>query len=252
MHYPLEISLGAARINAHLIFEMLAYTAGYQAYVRLRRRSADRISDEHRNWILLGAAAGAFLGSHVLGVLERPEELYPFGFAYFMANKTVLGGFLGGLTGVEVTKKLLGVRASSGDLMTFPILLALAIGRVGCHFAGLADGTQGLPSALPWAVDFGDGIPRHPVNLYEILLLAGIALLLRRLEKNGPLADGLRFKIFLILYLAWRFAAEWLKPAWFFPFGLSSIQLAALAGLAYYRKTVVMLFKSVFPTIFKP
>ncbi len=188
MHYPLEIPLGAARINAHLIFEMLAYTAGYQVYIRLRRRSADRISDEHRNWILLGAAAGAFLGSHLA-------------------------------------------------------LLALAIGRIGCHFAGLDDGTQGLPSALPWAVDFGDGIPRHPVNLYEILLLGGTALLLRKLEKNGPLADGLRFKIFMIVYLAWRFVAEWLKPAWYFPFGLSSIQIAALAGLIYYRKTIVSLFK---------
>lgn len=243
MHYPLEIPLGAARINAHLIFEMLAYTAGYQAYIRLRRRSADRISDEHRNWILLGAAAGAFLGSHLLGVLEKPEDLPHFGLAYFMANKTVLGGFLGGLVGVEWTKKLLGVSASSGDLMTWPILLALAIGRIGCHFAGLGDGTQGLPSTLPWAVDFGDGIPRHPVNLYEILLLASIALLLRKLEKNGPLADGLRFKIFMIVYLAWRFVAEWLKPAWYFPFGLSSIQIAALAGLIYYRKTIVSLFK---------
>lgn len=243
MHYPLEITLGAARLNAHLLFEMLAYTAGYQLYIRMRRRSTDRISDEHRNWILLGAAAGAFLGSHVLGILERPAALgSSLDLAYFMANKTVLGGFLGGLLGVEWTKKMLGVTASSGDLMTYPILLSLSIGRLGCHLAGLPDGTQGLPSGLPWAVDFGDGIPRHPVNLYEMLVLGAIALLIYRQEKHGKLPDGLRFKIFMIVYLVWRFAAEWLKPAWYFPFGLSSIQMAALAGLVYYRKAIRSFF----------
>ncbi len=228
---------------AHLLFEMLAYTLGYQLYLRLRNRSQDRISDEHRNWIFLGAAAGAFLGSHLLGILERPAELSKLNLQFFFANKTVLGGFLGGLIGVETTKKLLGVTHSSGDLMTYPILLALIVGRIGCHFAGLTDGTQGLPGSLPWAVDFGDGLPRHPMNLYEIAYLAGLALLIFFLEKNRPLADGLRFKIFLIGYLLWRFFSEWLKPAWFFPFGLSTIQLAALAGLFYYRKTIFALHR---------
>lgn len=238
MHYPLEIPLGHRHLPAHLLFEMLAYTLGYQLYLRLRARSQDRISDEHRNWIFLGAAAGAFLGSHVLGILERPDELPQLNVQFFFANKTVLGGFLGGLIGVESTKKLLGVMASSGDLMTYPILLALIVGRVGCHFAGLSDGTQGLPSALPWAIDFGDGVPRHPMNLYEIAYLAALAGLIFGLERNRPLPDGLRFKIFMIGYLLWRFFSEWLKPAYFFPFGLSSIQLAALAGLFYYRKTI--------------
>lgn len=34
-------------------------------------------------------------------------------------------------------KKRLGIRTSSGDLMVFPLLLGLAIGRLGCHFSGL-------------------------------------------------------------------------------------------------------------------
>ena len=31
----------------------------------------------------------------------------------------------------------------------------------------LPDYTYGTPTSLPWAVDFGDGIRRHPVQLYE-------------------------------------------------------------------------------------
>ncbi len=243
MQYPLEFQIGRIHLPAHLLFEMLAYTLGYQLYLRLRNTSQDRISDEHRNWIFLGAAAGAFLGSHVLGILERPAELSHLNLNWFFANKTVLGGFLGGLIGVEMTKKWIGVTYSSGDLMTYPILLALAVGRIGCHLAGLSDGTQGLPGALPWAVDFGDGVPRHPMNLYEIAWLAALASLIFALEKHRPLPDGLRFKIFMIGYLLWRFCSEWLKPAYFFPFGLSTIQLAALAGLCYYRHTILSIFR---------
>ncbi len=217
---------------------MLAYTLGYRLYVWQRARSRDPINDDQRWLIFVGAAAGAFLGSHLLGVLERPAELAQLNWLIWLDNKTVVGGFLGGLIGVETTKKAIGVRVSSGDLMAFPIIFALVIGRLGCHFAGLEDGTHGLPSALPWAIDFGDGIPRHPVNLYEIVMLLALAGAIRYREKQGPLSDGMRFKFFMIGYLFWRFFVEWLKPVWLFSFGLSTIQLACLAGLIYYRKTI--------------
>lgn len=239
MHYPLEWHFGTRAVPAHLVFEMLAYTLGYRLYVWQRARSADPISDENRWWIFIGAAAGALLGSHTLGVLEHPERLAHLNLFVWMGNKTIVGGLLGGLAGVEITKKIIGVAVSSGDLMTYPLLFGLAVGRLGCHLAGLEDGTHGLPSALPWAVDFGDGIPRHPVNLYEIGWLAVLAVVIFRLENSIRLADGARFKFFLIGYLLWRFFAEWLKPVYVFSFGLSAIQIACLAGLFYYRKHLI-------------
>ena len=239
MTYPVIFHLGPAQIHAHIIFELLAYTLGYQYYAWLRRRSNDPIGDEHRMFIFIGAAFGAFWGSHLLGIVERPLEAKPSFFLYFLANKTIVGGLLGGLAGVEITKKFLGVNTSSGDLMTFPLLLGLAIGRLGCHLEGLADGTFGLPATLPWGIDFGDGIPRHPVNLYEILFLGAIALLIFTLESNRPLANGSRFKIFMIGYLLWRFMLEYLKPAFFWPVvGISSIQMACLMGIWYYRREI--------------
>lgn len=220
----------------HLFFEILAYIVGYRMYVWLRKRTIDPISDENRAWIFIGAAGGAFIGSHLLGVLERPAELVHFSLLMWYSNKTILGGLLGGLIGVETTKKLIGESRSSGDLLVFPLLVSMAIGRLGCHFAGLEDGTHGLPSDLPWAMDFGDGILRHPVNLYEIFILSAIACYLWWREQKTPLPEGMRFKIFMTAYLLWRFFAEWLKPVWWFPFGLTSIQMACLAGLFYYRK----------------
>jgi hypothetical protein len=218
----------------HLIFELLSFTLGFQYYQWLRKRVLDPITTEQRWFIFIGAAGGAFFGSHVLGILEQPDLMNQWTFVYFFANKTILGGLLGGLIGVELVKKIIGVHTSSGDLMTFPIMLGMGIGRVGCHLAGKADGTYGNPTTLPWGIDLGDGIPRHPVNLYEICFLASLAVFILWLENRRPLADGVRFKLFMIGYLLWRLCIERLKPVWFFPIGLSTLQIAAIAGLLYY------------------
>ncbi|MDO7875766.1 prolipoprotein diacylglyceryl transferase [Hymenobacter sp. ASUV-10] len=236
MHFPVELTLGQARLPIHLVCEVLAYTLGYRLYTYLRARRPDRISSTQRQWIFVGAAAGALLGSRLLGLLEHPAELLhpPGGWLYYFTNKTIVGGFLGGLVGVELTKKLLGVTASSGDLMVFPILLGLSIGRLGCFFSGLSDGTFGTPTSLPWGIDFGDGIPRHPTNLYEILWLGVIALLLWLLERHRSLPDGRRFQLFLSGYLLFRLLVEFIKPAPAVVLGLTAIQWACMAGLGYY------------------
>lgn len=76
------------------------------------------------------------------------------------STTTVVGGLLGGLVGVELSKKIIGVRTSSGDLFSYPLILGMMIGRVGC-LGGLEDNTYGEATTLPWGMDLGDGVMRH-------------------------------------------------------------------------------------------
>ena len=78
---------------------------------------------------------------------------------------------LGGLAGVELIKKTIKEKLASGDLFTYPIILALIIGRIGCFSMGVYEETYGSPTSLPWGMNFGDNILRHPVCLYEIIFL---------------------------------------------------------------------------------
>ncbi len=238
MNFPFHFRIGSVEIPVHLALEVLAFWVGYRYYLFLRKRCVDLIDTENRMWILVGAAAGALLLSRGLGVLEDPAALWRGDFkpVYLLGNQTVVGGLLGGLIGVELTKQRLGIRTSSGDLMTFPLILGMIIGRVGCFLSGLEDKTFGIATDLPWGIDFGDGIRRHPTNLYEILFLLLLWVGIAQLEKTHRLANGARFKLFLASYLLFRFLIEFIKPAYFFPFGLSVIQLATLGGLAYYYK----------------
>ncbi|MGI4875387.1 MAG: prolipoprotein diacylglyceryl transferase family protein [Janthinobacterium lividum] len=236
MHYPVELAWGNFRLPIHLLCEVLAYSLGFRLYTALRARTPDRISDHGRQLIFVGAAAGALLGSRLLGLLEHPALLGhpPGGWLYYFTNKTIVGGFLGGLLGVELLKKRLGIRASSGDLMVFPLLLGLGIGRLGCHFSGLDDGTYGTATRLPWGLDFGDGIRRHPTNLYEIGFLLLLAGALWALAHSRPLPDGRRFELFLAAYLLFRLLVEFLKPQPATWLGFTAIQWACVAGLGYY------------------
>jgi phosphatidylglycerol:prolipoprotein diacylglycerol transferase len=247
MHFPVNIPVGKSSIPIHFVCETLAYTIGYRYYVYLRKHNKDTITDSNRIIIFIGAALGGFLGSHILGVLEQPPLLDQLTLFYFMGNTTIVGGLLGGLIGVELTKKKLGVTVSSGDLMVYPLILAMIIGRTGCFLAGLGDGTYGIASTLPWAIDFGDGTRRHPTNLYEILFWAVLWIMLLLIERKYQFTDGARFKILMLYYLLFRFLIEFIKPDYFFSFGLSVIQLACLAGIAYYYKVFTYPSKSLKP-----
>jgi hypothetical protein len=85
----------------------------------------------------------------------------------------------------------------------------LAMGRIGCFLAGLHDDTYGLPTSRPWGVDFGDGIPRRPTQLYEIAVVLPLGYVLHRARFATP---GLAFKLFLSGYLLWRFSSSSSSP----------------------------------------
>jgi prolipoprotein diacylglyceryltransferase len=240
MKFPFNIHLGPIEISSHLLLELLAYSIGFRYFLYLRKRTVDSISTDHRTLILIAGALGAFFFSRTIGFFDTPDFVNGnFSFAGWFSNKTILGGLLGGLFAIELCKKVIGVKKSSGDLMTYPILLAMIIGRIGCFLAGLEDGTYGNETTLPWGINFGDSLYRHPTNLYEILFLTLVWTTLLMIERKYKLADGARFKIFMFSYCIFRFFIEFIKPVQMLAFHLSSIQLASLFGILYYYKMIL-------------
>jgi prolipoprotein diacylglyceryltransferase len=179
---------------------------------------------------------GGALGSKALYWFEDPTALRAHwtDLTFLMGGKTIVGGLLGGLIGVEAVKRLLGEQRSTGDLLALPLAVGIAIGRIGCFLTGLPDRTYGNQTSLAWGVDFGDGVARHPTQLYEIVFLAGLAAALTRMT---PRREGDLFKAFMVAYLGFRLVIDTLKPDVRIAFGFSAIQWACVAGLLYYART---------------
>ena len=148
-----------------------------------------------------------------------------------LGGKTIVGGLLGGWAGVALAKRACRVVRSTGDLVVYPLALGTAVGRVGCFLTGLADRTYGVATTLPWGVDFGDHVARHPTQLYESLFVLAWALVLRLAAHRGRgFPPGALFRLYLAGYLAFRFLVEFIKPRELLLGPFSAIQLASLAG----------------------
>lgn len=226
----------------HLLLELIAYALGFQIFRYERRRypTTAVLARSAQLALIAGAILGAALGARLSWWLEDPQTA----FAQFpnalnlMRGKSIVGGLLGGVAGVEFAKWRVGVHASTGDAFVWPIIVALSIGRIGCHLAGLSDHTAGLPTSSVFGIDYGDGVLRHPTALYEIVFLLGcggaISAVAPHLRVRGD-----RFRLLMLGYCAWRLAIESLKPIpHVYAFGLSGLQWLALLGIVYYARSL--------------
>ena len=236
-------------VNHHLIVHQLCEFLGYivGGYIYRQQKNNAVIPTDSSNitqlLLLLGLVTGALWGSKLLVILNYFTALKMQPFYVWIQGKTIVGGLLGGLIGVEISKKILKVTYSTGDRFVYPLIAAMIIGRIGCLQAGIEDYTFGIPTSLPWGMNLGDGILRHPTSAYEIIFLLALFIVFKFIKFK---TSGLKFKFFLISYLLFRFVIDFLKPPHgpdiairgILPatnyLGLSAIQIACLVGIFYY------------------
>jgi prolipoprotein diacylglyceryltransferase len=243
VNFPVYFWLGSWRIHPHILFESLAYTVALRLLL-LNVGKKDLIAPSQRSSVMVGGMVGALIGAKVLVGLQHfdliwqnPQELL----FILLQGKTVVGALLGGLIGVEITKKIIGVRQSTGDAFVYPLIVGTAVGRIGCFLTGLSDRTYGIATTLPWGVDFGDGISRHPTQLYEILFLIFLIVLLQ-FRRRYRYENGDLFKVYLVSYLSFRFMIDFIKPDFAPFFGMSAIQFACLLTILYYHRSIPKIF----------
>ena len=137
-------------------------------------------------------AAGAVLGAWASGSFNTLREHQP------ALSHSVAGALIGAIIGVEIYKLIKGVKGSTGGVFVGSFTLGVIVGRLGCFFAGFADDTYGTPTHFPWGVDLGDGVSRHPVQIYES---ASMALFLRRLSPWAEIPPGLGYAARLLRHV---------------------------------------------------
>lgn len=150
---------------------------------------------------------GAGIGAYLFGTLN----LWLSGQSGIA--RSVEGAIAGGIVAVELYKWRHGISVRTGARFALPLAIGIAVGRLGCYFAGLDDFTYGTPTSLPWGHDFGDGILRHPVQLYESLAMASFAALyVVAVFKRTDVVLANGFYLALAFYGLQRFVWEFLKP----------------------------------------
>ena len=213
----------------HSLFEVLAALTGLAAY-RLLPVSAPGAPlpwQVHPRYIAAGAL-GTTLGAYLVG----SANLWLSGIPGI--GRSIEGAIAGGIVAIEALKWRHGISGSTGLRFAAPLAAAIAVGRIGCFLAGLDDQTYGTPTRLPWGVDFGDGIARHPVQLYESAAMAAFFVVFVVLVRRGSTAvTRTGFYLFVGVYAGQRCLWEFLKPYGTVFGPLNLFHLLSLALIAY-------------------
>lgn len=242
MEFPVTFHLFGKTILAHPLFEAAGIFIGMRFYFYLKRKSKEKMSFNTSAAVLIGATAGALIGSKLIGNLENPIRLLEhFDLKTIWTNNTIVGGLAFGIIGVEWAKKIVGHKESTGDLIVYPLILAMIIGRIGCFLTGIHEETYGIPTDFIFGMHLGDQFLRHPVALYEIAFLILLWIVLKIIQNTKKYPSGFVFQLFMVSYFSFRLLLDFIKPRVEILGNLGTIQVVCIAVIFYYflkfRKT---------------
>jgi phosphatidylglycerol:prolipoprotein diacylglycerol transferase len=195
----------------YLIGFVLSYLlVSYQIKKKGLRISKDTIVSLY-SYLVLGLMAGARLG-YVLfydlsTYIRHPLEI----FAVWHGGMSFHGGLIGSIVaGIFFCKKFKLDFWQMADMVMVTAPIGLALGRLGNFINGEL---YGRVTSVPWAMVFPSGgpLPRHPSQLYELVLEGVVLFVILWSLKDKGFRPGLLSSLFLFLYGLFRFLAEFFR-----------------------------------------
>lgn len=219
-------------MGVHLFFDLLAYTIGTLLTWRVFRPKYDYISNENIRYAYYTViVVGMVLGAIGIGSLNTLYSLKDEG---VIVGKSILGAIVGGILFVEIFKKIMKITGSTGAYFVPSLAIGIAIGRIGCFLSGLKDYTYGIETTSLLGYNFGDGLFRHPVQLYESAVMSLFFIYVVYIYfKDRVYFEKNIFYQFVLVYALQRFIWEFLKPYETVFLGLNIFQFFCLGLIVY-------------------
>jgi phosphatidylglycerol:prolipoprotein diacylglycerol transferase len=241
---PVAFTIGSIEVRWYGIFIALAILTIVLWMVWQVKKGAGVSYDTVFTAALVGIPSGLVL-SRLLHVVDNWEYygLHP-GEIIGGGGLTAFGAILGAAIGVWIYSQFSKLNFGYfADTVAPGIILAQAIGRVGCTINGCC---YGLETLLPWSIVYTHpdsfcplGVSTHPTTVYEIfwnLLVFGVLLRL----KGHLKPDGSLFLLYLSLYSVYRLGTDFLREGTSFLFGLHQAQVIAVIVLAIALPLLVL------------
>jgi phosphatidylglycerol:prolipoprotein diacylglycerol transferase len=232
---PIAFTIGDISVRWYGVMVALAVVELILWMVWRIRRGADISYDSVITVALIAIPSGIII-SRLLHIIDL--------WSFYMANPrllldfeglTIWGAILGATLGIWIYSRFTDFKFGYFmDVITPGVLLAQAIGRVGCTINGCCYGNE---CSLPWCVIYTNpnsyapvGVAVHPTQLYELAFLLAVFGVLFWLRKRFR-PDGSLFMIYLGLYSAWRLGIGFLREGTNFLFGLQQAQVIGIIVL---------------------
>jgi len=220
-----SITIGSTQINSYSLCILLGLAAATLFYIIDIKNFGESVKS-NSYFIAISAIICGSIGAKIPAALELyfkfPDAVLS---TYILSSgRTILGGLMGGFIGVKITKKLLRIEERRGNELAPSIAIGMVFGRLACFLAGCC---YGIPTRLPWGIDFGDGIMRHPTQLYEIAFHGYMVYYLISRRKHNP-QPGIQLKEYFLFYFIFRFFIEFIRINPIVLLNLSGYQVACI------------------------
>ncbi len=233
---PIAFTIGTVAVRWYGIMVALAVLTVVLWALRAVKKGGKLSYETVLNAALVGIPSG-IIGSRLFHVLENWRYYFQNpGQIVGGAGLAIYGAVLGAALGIWIYSKIKKFSFGYlGDVLAPGIILAQAIGRVGCTLNGCCYGVEttsilGIIYANPETyAPIGIGV--YPTQIFEIvydLLVFGVLLSLRGRFKP----DGSLFFIYLSLYSVWRLGIDFIREGTPLIFGLHEAQIISILVLA--------------------
>jgi phosphatidylglycerol:prolipoprotein diacylglycerol transferase len=234
------------------------YIIGILSHYLISFLLAGRLRLRHRIWIAVSVCYnfGMIIGAKALYDIQHSQ--FDFG-ALLSINHYMEGGLWGGLLvylclSVPLALILSNHKRAALDLIALSIPIPWTFAKLGCLFNGCCYGQE---CSLPWAITFPEGtagapsgIPLHPVEIYEILVvlcILGVFMILKRRWGSGTMLLW-----FLVLYGLGRACIEFWRGDTDYHLYIGPLRLSQLICLAAAGISILALcFHRCFPCLKK-
>lgn len=228
--HPVLFHIGNTTFQTYSLFMLIGIVVAALIYFHEAQKANQ--ANEFSFLIAIGAFIGSTAGAKILELLINIDQFESGNdlLAFLFSGRTIIGGLIGGTIGVWITKRIMWIKAKRGNLFAPAIAMGVAIGRIGCFFNGCC---FGKPTQLPWGIDFGDGMLRHPTMIYESLFMLTMFFVLKLGFNRRTVAPGYLFKVLMIAYFSFRFLVEFIRIERIAFLGLTYFQIISLFVLFY-------------------
>jgi len=212
---PVALDLGAVQIHWYGLMYLIGFTGAWWLGIKRAAHPDSNWNNDQVSDVIFYGALGVILGGRIGYILF-------YNFSAFLDNPVIIfkiwqGGmsFHGGMLGVFIALFLFGKKTSRtffqvSDFIAPMVPIGLGAGRIG-NFINKELPGRPVDGNIPWALDYGDQIARHPSSLYQALTEGLLLFLLLFFYSRKPRPTMAVSAMFMIGYGSFRFITEFFR-----------------------------------------
>ena len=212
---PVFLRIGPVQLRWYGPMYMLSFIIGFFVMRRYAKYRKLNLSTDDLYDLLFYLILGVMVGGRLGYVLFYDLSTYirdPLSiFAIWQGGMSFHGGFVGMvLATIWITRKKRWDFWQIADLVSAVAPIGLGLGRIGNFINGEL---YGRPTNVAWAMVFPEGgnVPRHPSQIYEVLLEGLLLFFILRWIYRKNFYRGTVFWALLAFYGLFRFLVEFVR-----------------------------------------